>query len=164
MRRKSDSWHYWGWPWTGANSRRRRGSATRKGMVTACASERSTGSSRTAESCHCAHGGLCIQPRANIALRESPVRRSLHESTLLCSSLACYQRDTVVTEHILRRPVESQRAYNQRRKTLALGMVLALGLAAALAVLLVGCGGATSGNASATIRRAGLTFSFCASR
>jgi len=47
-------------------------------------------------------------------------------------------------EHILRRPVESSRAYEHRRKTLAFGMLLALGMAAALAVLLVGCGGVTA--------------------
>ncbi|HXX99577.1 MAG TPA: heme-binding protein [Candidatus Limnocylindrales bacterium] len=47
-------------------------------------------------------------------------------------------------EHVLRKPVESRRAYKQRRKTLALGMVLALGLAAALAVLVIGCGGVTT--------------------
>ena len=44
-------------------------------------------------------------------------------------------------EHILRKPVESWRAYAKRRKTIALGMLLALGLVAALAVLLTGCGG-----------------------
>ena len=44
-------------------------------------------------------------------------------------------------EHVLRKPVESRHAYRQRRKTIALGMFLALGLAAALAVLLIGCGG-----------------------
>jgi len=44
-------------------------------------------------------------------------------------------------EHTLRKPVESRHAYRQRRKTIAFGMVLALGLAAALAVLLIGCGG-----------------------
>lgn len=44
-------------------------------------------------------------------------------------------------EHVLRKPVESRHAYAQRRKTVAFAMVLALGLAAALAILLVGCGG-----------------------
>ncbi len=47
-------------------------------------------------------------------------------------------------EHVLRKPVESRRAYEQRRKTLALGMVLALSLALALAFVLIGCGGVTS--------------------
>jgi uncharacterized protein GlcG (DUF336 family) len=51
-------------------------------------------------------------------------------------------------EHTLRRPVESRRAYAQRRKTIALGMILALGLATALAVLLVGCGGTSAANTS----------------
>jgi len=47
-------------------------------------------------------------------------------------------------EHFLRRPVASRRAYAQRRKTIAFSMLLALGMAAALAVLLVGCGGVTA--------------------
>jgi hypothetical protein len=41
-------------------------------------------------------------------------------------------------EHILRRPVESRHAYEQRRKTLAFGMILALSVAAALAFVLMG--------------------------
>jgi uncharacterized protein GlcG (DUF336 family) len=44
-------------------------------------------------------------------------------------------------EHIVREPVESSRACNQRRKVMALGIFVALSLAAALAVLLIGCGG-----------------------
>jgi uncharacterized protein GlcG (DUF336 family) len=47
-------------------------------------------------------------------------------------------------EHVLRKPVESSRAYQQRRKTIVLAMFLALSIAAALTVLLVGCGGVTS--------------------
>jgi len=47
-------------------------------------------------------------------------------------------------EHTLRKPVESRYAYKQRRRTIAFGMILALGLAAALAVLLIGCGGTTA--------------------
>jgi uncharacterized protein GlcG (DUF336 family) len=49
-------------------------------------------------------------------------------------------------EHALRKPVESLRAYEQRRRTIAFGVILALGLAAALAVFIVGCGGVTSGS------------------
>jgi len=41
-------------------------------------------------------------------------------------------------EHVLRKPVESSRAYKQRRQTIALAMLLALGVASALAVLLMG--------------------------
>jgi uncharacterized protein GlcG (DUF336 family) len=44
----------------------------------------------------------------------------------------------------LRKPVESRRAYMQRRKTVAVGMILALGIAAAIAVLIIGCGDAAS--------------------
>jgi uncharacterized protein GlcG (DUF336 family) len=51
-------------------------------------------------------------------------------------------------EHTLRRPVESRHAYAQRRKTIALGMVIALGLAAALAILLVGCAGRSAASTS----------------
>jgi hypothetical protein len=43
-------------------------------------------------------------------------------------------------EHALR-TVESTRAYNQRRKAIAFGMIVALTLAASMAILLVGCGG-----------------------
>jgi uncharacterized protein GlcG (DUF336 family) len=51
-------------------------------------------------------------------------------------------------EHALRKPIESSRAYQQRRKTIAWAMFLAMGIAAALAVLLVGCDSVTSGKAS----------------
>lgn len=47
-------------------------------------------------------------------------------------------------EHILRKPMESQRAYQRRRKILAWGIVLALSLAVILGALLAGCGGGTS--------------------
>lgn len=43
-------------------------------------------------------------------------------------------------EHTLRRPVESRRAYQQRRRTIVWGMLLAIGIAVALTVLMVGCG------------------------
>jgi len=45
------------------------------------------------------------------------------------------------TSQSLRRPVQSHRALAQRNKTLALGVVIAIGIATALAVLLAGCGG-----------------------
>jgi len=41
-------------------------------------------------------------------------------------------------EHILRKPVESGQAYAHRRKTLAWGIFLALGIALALSLLLLG--------------------------
>jgi uncharacterized protein GlcG (DUF336 family) len=44
----------------------------------------------------------------------------------------------------LRKPVESHRALQQRQKTLALGIFLALGIAGALAMLLMGCGSGSS--------------------
>jgi uncharacterized protein GlcG (DUF336 family) len=55
-------------------------------------------------------------------------------------------------EHILRKPVESRRAYQQRRKTIAFAIVLALGITAALVVLLAGCGsgGANTSTSGAT--------------
>src|SRR5580704_2482523 len=49
------------------------------------------------------------------------------------------------TERYLRKPVAARRALEQRKKTLALGILLALGVAGVLALLLVGCGG---GNAT----------------
>jgi len=49
------------------------------------------------------------------------------------------------TERYLRKPVAARRALDQRKKTLALGILLALGVAGVLAILLVGCGG---GNAT----------------
>ncbi len=46
--------------------------------------------------------------------------------------------------HKLRKPVESQRALQQRQKALAVAILLAAGIASVLAMLLVGCGGGTS--------------------
>src|SRR5258708_3734348 len=48
------------------------------------------------------------------------------------------------TTHTLRKPVESRHALRQRRKTLALGILLAFGIAAALMMMLIGCGVGTS--------------------
>jgi uncharacterized protein GlcG (DUF336 family) len=48
------------------------------------------------------------------------------------------------TERYLRRPVAARRNLEQRKKTLALGILLALGLAGVLALLLVGCGGGSA--------------------
>jgi uncharacterized protein GlcG (DUF336 family) len=47
-------------------------------------------------------------------------------------------------EHIVRKPVESTRAYEHRRKTIVWGIILAVGIAVALAALLIGCGGVTA--------------------
>src|SRR5467141_5249790 len=47
----------------------------------------------------------------------------------------------MTTTHTLRKPVESRHALQQRKKTLALGILLAFGIAGALAMLLIGCGG-----------------------
>jgi uncharacterized protein GlcG (DUF336 family) len=48
------------------------------------------------------------------------------------------------TTHTLRRPVESRRALRRRNKMLALGVFLALGIALALLMIIVGCGGGSS--------------------
>jgi uncharacterized protein GlcG (DUF336 family) len=48
------------------------------------------------------------------------------------------------TKHSIRRPVASRHALAQRQKTLAMGILLALGIAGVLALLLVGCGGGSS--------------------
>ena len=47
----------------------------------------------------------------------------------------------VMVEHTIRKPVESSRAYIQRRKTAALGILIALVLAITVAILVLGCGG-----------------------
>ncbi len=47
-------------------------------------------------------------------------------------------------EHSIRRPVAARRALEQRQKTLALGILLTLGVAGVLALLLLGCGGGSS--------------------
>jgi uncharacterized protein GlcG (DUF336 family) len=44
-------------------------------------------------------------------------------------------------EHSIRRPVAARHALERRKKTLALGILLALGVAGVLALLLMGCGG-----------------------
>src|SRR5258708_16128260 len=48
------------------------------------------------------------------------------------------------TTHKLGKPVELLRALQQRKKTLAIGIFLAFGIAAALAMLLIGCGAGSS--------------------
>ena len=49
--------------------------------------------------------------------------------------------DAQPMEHILRKPVASRRVYKRRRQFLAFAMVFALGVAALLTFLLMGCGG-----------------------
>lgn len=55
-------------------------------------------------------------------------------------------RDTLsmATTHTRRKPVESRRALQRQRKTLALGIFLAFGIAGSLAMLLAACGGGSS--------------------
>jgi hypothetical protein len=48
------------------------------------------------------------------------------------------------SQHSIRRPVAARRVLKRRQKTLALGILLALGIAGVLALLLVGCGGGSS--------------------
>ena len=52
------------------------------------------------------------------------------------------------TTHKLRKPIDSRSAFRKRKITLALGIFLALGIAAALIMLLFGCGGGSSAPAS----------------
>lgn len=54
------------------------------------------------------------------------------------------------TEHSIRKPVASRQALQQRRKMLALGFLLALGIFGTLALLLVSCGGGSSAPAVPT--------------
>src|ERR1700675_1729580 len=61
------------------------------------------------------------------------------------ASMRVTKEDTLMqTEHSIRRPVAARRALEQRRKMLAVGILLALGIAGVLALLLVGCGGGSS--------------------
>ncbi|MGC1418083.1 MAG: heme-binding protein [Candidatus Acidiferrum sp.] len=48
------------------------------------------------------------------------------------------------TEHSIRKPVAAHLALKRRRRTLAVGILLAIGIAAVLALLLVSCGGGSS--------------------
>ncbi len=48
------------------------------------------------------------------------------------------------TTHTLQKPVESRRALQQRKKTLALGIFLAFGIAGVHAMLFIGCAGGSS--------------------
>jgi uncharacterized protein GlcG (DUF336 family) len=48
------------------------------------------------------------------------------------------------TEHSIRKPVAARQALHRRKRTLALGILLALGIAGVLALLLVSCGGGGS--------------------
>src|SRR5713101_299275 len=48
------------------------------------------------------------------------------------------------TTHRLRKPVESRRALQQRKKTPALGIFLAFGISGVIAMLPIGCGGGSS--------------------
>src|SRR5260370_36674309 len=51
---------------------------------------------------------------------------------------------TMEPTHTMRKPVDSRRALRQRKKTLALFIFLALGIARTLAMLVIGCGGGSS--------------------
>jgi hypothetical protein len=48
------------------------------------------------------------------------------------------------TERTIRRPVAARHALERRQKTLAWGILLALGIAGVLALLLLGCGGGSN--------------------
>ena len=61
----------------------------------------------------------------------------------------CTMNFDLSMEHLVRKPVESRRAYQHRRRLLALGMLFAALLAGALAILLLGCGGGTPNAVSA---------------
>jgi hypothetical protein len=50
----------------------------------------------------------------------------------------------MAVNHKLRKPVESQQALRSRKRTLVLGVFLALGVAGVLAFLLLGCGGGST--------------------
>jgi len=56
----------------------------------------------------------------------------------VCRCVSKSKNNSLTMEHAVRKPVESRRAYRKRKNTIVLGMILALVLAAAMAVLLVG--------------------------
>src|ERR1700730_8365993 len=76
----------------------------------------------------------------------SPVRANGRANALRGRKRVWYERrySEMGTTHKLRKPVASRRALQQRQKTLALCVVLALGIAGALALLLIGCGGGSN--------------------
>jgi len=59
--------------------------------------------------------------------------------------LRTYVAYSVQKLRTVRKPVASHRALDRRKKILVLGVALMLGLAGALALLLVGCGGSSGG-------------------
>jgi uncharacterized protein GlcG (DUF336 family) len=52
--------------------------------------------------------------------------------------------------HIVRKPVEFHRAFEHRRKTIVCGIILAVAIAVALVLLMMGCGGVTATPGSVT--------------
>jgi hypothetical protein len=68
------------------------------------------------------------------------VTSSPHPATMLIVRLSPRVLSTldIPMEHAIHKAIESRRAYKHRRHTLALAMVMAMVIAAALAVLLVG--------------------------
>ncbi|HXJ03919.1 MAG TPA: heme-binding protein [Candidatus Acidoferrum sp.] len=57
----------------------------------------------------------------------------------------------MLTEHSIRKPVAARQALDRRKRTLVLGIFLALGIAGVLALLLVSCGGGGSAPVSAPV-------------
>src|SRR5439155_7549284 len=78
--------------------------------------------------------------------------RHLMELMLRRCPCLCYQQKHHSMKNVreLRRPIQSQRLMERRRRVLAFGAMLALGAAGALALLFVGCGGG-SGTVSTPI-------------
>ena len=66
---------------------------------------------------------------------QRPTSKSL---VLRFAAVLATKESNLTMEHAVRKPVESRRAYRKRKNTIVLGMILALILAAAMAVLLVG--------------------------
>src|SRR6516165_4840805 len=85
---------------------------------------------------------MSVGSRAPVAPPGSPIGNLSRGRQLCGNSQACYHKFKAM-ERSLRRPVQSQSAYAQRKRILVWGMLLALLLAAALAALLLGCSGAT---------------------
>src|SRR5215472_1050337 len=78
-----------------------------------------------------------------LGIRRHPFAANDVQSPQTFRSAYIMNSNALSMEHLLRKPLESRRAYQQRRSLLALGMLFAALLAGALAILLLGCGGGT---------------------
>ncbi len=70
-----------------------------------------------------------------MAVTTSPHTDRMH---VVSRSLRVISTINTLMEHVIHKPIESRRAYQHRRHTLGLAIIMALVVAAALVVLLIG--------------------------